>query len=138
MKLQPMYMTLRILRIKESHLEVIGAGMYPFLIFDKATGVIREVESVGPPLGAFPQLHYTNNKFELSTGDVIVLMTDGFTERLNERNEMLGDEKAKAILGEIAGASANEIIERFVKECDEWGGERPQDDDATYVVIKIK
>lgn len=138
MKLQPMYMTLRILRIKESHLEVIGAGMYPFLIFEKATGVIREVESAGPPLGAFPHFNYTNNKFELSTGDVIVLMTDGFTERLNERKEILGDEKAKAILGVSAGASADEIIERFVKECDEWGGDRPQDDDATFVVIKIK
>lgn len=138
MKLQPMYMTLRILRIKESYLEVIGAGMYPFLIFEKATGLIREVESAGPPLGAFPNFNYANNKFELSTGDVIVLMTDGFTERLNERNEMLGDEKAKAILGEIADASADEIIERFVKECDEWGGVRPQDDDATFVVIKIK
>ena len=65
-------------------------------------------------------------------------MTDGFTERLNERKEILGDEKAKAILGVSAGASADEIIERFVKECDEWGGDRPQDDDATFVVIKIK
>jgi serine phosphatase RsbU (regulator of sigma subunit) len=138
MKLQPMYMTLRILRIKKSHLEVIGAGMYPFLIFEKATGVVREVESIGPPLGAFPNFNYTNNEFELSTGDVIVLMTDGFTERLNERKEMLGDEKAKAILSEVAGASTNEIIERFVKECDDWGGDRPQDDDVTFVVIKIK
>jgi len=138
MKLQPMYMTLRILRIKEFHFEVIGAGMYPFYIFEQATGIIKEIESAGPPLGAFPQFNYTNNKFELSSGDVIVLMTDGFTERLNERKEVLGDEKAKEILGEIAGESAGKIIERFVKEGDLWGGERPQDDDATFVVIKVK
>jgi serine phosphatase RsbU (regulator of sigma subunit) len=138
MKLQPMYMTLRILRIKESHLEVIGAGMFPFLIFEKATDIIREVESSGPPLGAFPQFNYTNNKFELSSGDVIVLMTDGFTERFNVNNEMIGDKRAKDILVESAGESAGNIIERFVKESDEWGGDRPQDDDSTFVVIKMK
>jgi len=138
MKLQPMYMTMQILRIKESHLEVIGAGMFPFLIFENATGVIREVESTGPPLGAFPQFNYTSHKFELSRGDVIVLMTDGFTERFNENNEMISDKRAEEILLESAGESAAKIIERFVKESDEWGGNRPQDDDATFVVIKIK
>jgi serine phosphatase RsbU (regulator of sigma subunit)/ligand-binding sensor domain-containing protein len=138
MKLQPMYMTLHILRIKESHLEVIGAGMFPFLIFEKATGVIREVESAGPPLGAFPHFNYTNSEFKLSSGDVIVLMTDGFTERFNINNEMIGDKRAKEILVESAGESAGKIIERFVKESDEWGGDRPQDDDSTFVVIKIK
>ena len=138
MKLQPMYMTMQILRIKESHLEVIGAGMFPFLIFEKATGVIREVESTGPPLGAFSHFNYTNNKFDLSGGDVILLMTDGFTERFNENNEMIGDKRAKEILLESAGESAGKIIERFVKESDEWGGDRPQDDDVTFVVIKVK
>jgi serine phosphatase RsbU (regulator of sigma subunit) len=65
-------------------------------------------------------------------------MTDGFTERFNENNEMIGDKRAKVILLESAGESAGNIIERFVKESDEWGGNRPQDDDATFVVIKIK
>jgi len=138
LKLQPMYMTLRVLRIKDYSVEAAGAGMYPFMIFEKAAGVVKEVESTGPPLGAFPHFNYTNNKFELSSGDVIVLMTDGFTERLNERNEMIGDKRAKEILIESAGASAGKIIERFVKECDDWGGDRPQDDDVTFVVIKIK
>ena len=109
-----------------------------FLIFEKETGVIREVESAGPPLGAFPHFNYTNNKLELSSGDVILLMTDGFTERFNINNEMIGDKRAKEILGKFAGESAGKIIERFVKEGDLWGGDRPQDDDATFVVIKVK
>ena len=133
-----MYMTLRVLRIKDYFVEAAGAGMYPFMIYEKASSIVKEVESTGPPLGAFPQFNYTNNKFELSKGDIILLMTDGFTERFNINNEMIGDDKAKEILGEIAGESAGKIIERFVKECDVWGGDRPQDDDVTFVVIKIK
>ena len=46
--------------------------------------------------------------------------------------------RAEEILLESAGESAGKIIERFVKESDEWGGDRPQDDDATFVVIKVK
>ena len=74
----------------------------------------------------------------LSKGDIILLMTDGFTERFNMNNEMIGDKRAKEILVETAGETADKIIERFVKESDEWGGDRPQDDDSTFVVIKIK
>lgn len=138
LKLQPMYMTLRILRFKASHVEATGAGMYPFLIYEKAANNIKEVESTGPPLGMFPEFDYTIHKFELSKGDIVLLMTDGFTERFNMNNEMIGDKKAKEILIETAGETADKIIERFVKTGDEWGGNRPQDDDSTFVVIKIK
>ena len=34
--------------------------------------------------------------------------------------------------------SANEIVNNFIKASDEWGGSRPQDDDITFVVIKVK
>ena len=112
--------------------------MYPFMIYDKTANSIKEVESTGPPLGAFPQSNYTSYKYDLSKGDIILLMTDGFTERFNMNNEMLGDERAKELLAECAGESAGKIIERFVRECDDWGGERPQDDDITFVVIKMK
>jgi serine phosphatase RsbU (regulator of sigma subunit) len=65
-------------------------------------------------------------------------MTDGFTERFNSDNEMIGDNRAKEILKEVAEESAGKIIERFVKEGDDWAGDRPQDDDSTFVVIKMK
>jgi len=138
LKLQPMYMTLRVLRFKDHSVEAAGAGMYPFMIYEKAANSIKEVDSTGPPLGAFPQINYTSHKFELLKGDIILLMTDGFTERFNKNNEMIGDKRAKEILVESAGESAGKIIERFVKVGDEWGGDRPQDDDVTFVVIKIK
>jgi len=138
LKLQPMYMALRILRIRDYYVEAVGAGMFPFLFYEREARIIKEVESTGPPLGVFPQFNYTSYKFNISAGDVILLMTDGFTERFNEQKEMLGDDNAKNILMEVAGESANNIIERLVKECKLWGGDRPQDDDVTFVVIKMK
>ena len=113
-------------------------GCLYLLIYQKSTNSIRELESSGPPLGGFSDYKYETCRVDLSEGDVILLLSDGFEERFNIKNEMLGDKIAKEILGEIAGESAAKIIERFVKECDEWGEDRPQDDDVTFVVIKIK
>ena len=136
LKLQPMYMTLRIVRINNSHVEVTAAGMYPLLVYRNATKEIKEIESDGPPLGAIPGINYTSCEVELSEGDIILLMTDGLTERFNSEKEMVGDERVKQIIKKVTELSADEIIESLVKAGDEWGGERPQDDDITFVVIK--
>jgi serine phosphatase RsbU (regulator of sigma subunit) len=138
MHLQPMHMGIMLTRINSYRLEMVGAGMPSMLIYQNSTDSIKELESSGPPLGGFPDYKYETCRADLSDGDVILLLSDGFEERFNIKKEMLGDSRAKEILREIAGESSGKIIERFVKECDEWGGDRPQDDDVTFVVIKIK
>ncbi len=42
------------------------------------------------------------------------------------------------MLEEVAKASPQEIIEHFVRTGERWAGARPQDDDMTFVVLKIK
>ncbi len=74
----------------------------------------------------------------MSSGDVLVLMSDGLPERFNNLNEMLEDESAKKFITEHANLSAQEIINGLVKLGDNWGGVRPQDDDVTFVVVKIR
>ena len=133
-----MHMAIMLTRINGYSLEIVGAGMPSMLIYQNSTNSVRELESSGPPLGGFPDYKYETCRVDLSEGDVMLLLSDGFEERFNIKKEMLGDDKAKEVLEEIAGESAGKIIERFVKECDEWGGDRPQDDDVTFVVIKLK
>jgi serine phosphatase RsbU (regulator of sigma subunit) len=74
----------------------------------------------------------------VSSGDVVVLMSDGLPERFNAKNEMLEDESAKIFITAHADLSAQEIINGLVKLGDDWGGVRPQDDDVTFVVVKVK
>jgi serine phosphatase RsbU (regulator of sigma subunit) len=65
-------------------------------------------------------------------------MTDGFPEMFNEAGEMQPDETAKNLLAETAVLSPQEIINRFVRVGELWAGTRPQDDDVSFVVMKIK
>ena len=55
----------------------------------------------------------------------------------NPANEMIGFEKASEILPNIANFSSQEIINHFVKVGENWAGMRPQDDDVTFVVLKV-
>jgi serine phosphatase RsbU (regulator of sigma subunit) len=65
-------------------------------------------------------------------------MSDGYPERFNAQSEMLGYGSAKSVLLEGAVLPPKEIIDVFVKIADTWAGGRPQDDDMTFVVLKVK
>ena len=97
-----------------------------------------EIESGGPPLGGFPNFKYKLYNYELSKGDIIVVLTDGFAERMNNKQEILGWDRGKDLLKRINDSAADEIIKQFIKTSDMWGGHRQQDDDITFVVFKVK
>ena len=137
MRLQPMYMSLALTRIMNNRLQVVGAGMPPFLYYQSKSGIVTEIESSGPPLGGFPGFNYKVSDYELSAGDFIVMMSDGFPERRNANKEIYGWDKGKELLSNITHLGSEQIIEELVKAGDEWGGDRQQDDDITFVVFKI-
>jgi serine phosphatase RsbU (regulator of sigma subunit) len=138
MHLQPMYMTLNLIRINNSQLQSVGASMPPFLYFQSRTKSVLEIESSGPPLGGFPDFNYEIENHTLSAGDLIVLMSDGFAERMNEKKEFFGWNKGRELLASMVDLTADQIINEFVKASDEWGRDREQDDDITFVVFKVK
>ena len=65
-------------------------------------------------------------------------MSDGLPERFNAENEMLDYAMAKDALAVTARGTPREIIEHFVRVGDEWSNGRPQDDDVTFVVLKVR
>lgn len=138
MNLRGLYMAALIVKIKACNMAVVGAGMPPLLIFRSATQEIEEIALKGMPLGSVSEFPYQKQERTLFPGDVVVLMSDGFPERFNEKGEILDYEKAKAILGKVAHQSLSEIIGHFVEVGEAWAEGRAQDDDVTFVVLKVK
>jgi sigma-B regulation protein RsbU (phosphoserine phosphatase) len=138
MKLQPMYLSLSLVRIQNDQLKFSGAGMPPALYYNYKKNSVEEIESSGPPLGGFPNFNYEINTYIPSKGDIIILMSDGFAERMNKTKEIYGWNKGKDLLAKMKHLSSNEIIKEFVKASDEWGEGREQDDDITFVILKVK
>jgi serine phosphatase RsbU (regulator of sigma subunit) len=99
---------------------------------------VEEIGIRAMPLGSVSNISYQLEEFSFSSGDTLILMSDGFPEMFNEQNEMLGYEKAAELLKEIHHHSPQEIINRFVETGEKWAGTRPQDDDVTFVVLKVR
>jgi len=138
MNLRSLFMAMTIAKVKGYQMTLGSAGMPPVLIYRAAQRVVEEISLMGVPLGSLTAYSYCELSLDLSPGDVVILMSDGFPERFNGNNEMLDYENAKSILFEIAILPPQEIIDIFVKIGDNWAGGRPQDDDVTFVVLKAR
>ena len=56
----------------------------------------------------------------------------------NPQDELLGEEQVKALFEETGAHSPEEIIEHLKKAGEVWANGRAQQDDVTFMVIKIK
>jgi serine phosphatase RsbU (regulator of sigma subunit) len=138
MNLRGLFMAMTMLKIKDNNLVICTAGMPPMLIFRAAENRVEEVGIPAMPLGSVSNFTYQQEEFSFAIGDTMVLMSDGFPEMFDESGNMLGYEKAGEMLKEVANLSPQEIINRFVETGEKWAGLRAQDDDVTFVVIKIR
>lgn len=114
------------------------AGMPSALIYRNSERRVEEIVIRAMPWGSPLTARFQQRELSLSAGDCVVLMSDGFPEMFNGENDMLGFEKAAEILPQIAAHSAQEIIDHLVKAGEDWANGRAQDDDVTFVVLKVK
>jgi len=80
---------------------------------------------------------YEVSQGESESGDVLLLMSDGFPELFNEKKEILDYYRAKEIFGSVAELSSHKIIDKLCNEADNWQGDAQQEDDITFVVVKV-
>ncbi|MBL8205267.1 MAG: SpoIIE family protein phosphatase [Blastocatellia bacterium] len=138
MNLRGLFMAMTIAKVKDNRLMISLAGMPPVWLYRAANQQIEEVALQQLPLGGVTKYVYQQREYELASGDVVVLLSDGLPERFNPAGAMLEDETAKQWLTEHAHLPAQALIEGLAKLGDEWGGARPPDDDVTLVVLKVK
>jgi serine phosphatase RsbU (regulator of sigma subunit) len=138
MNLRALFMAMTLLRISANRMTVSVAGMPPVLIHRALTGTIEEAALKGLPLGSMRDYQWRQQDFDLLPGDVVVAMSDGFPELFNDGGEMFGYEQASAALVEVAACTPTQIVEHFVRAAVRWADGRPQDDDVTFVVLKVR
>ena len=89
-------------------------------------------------LGYSALAQYEQQTFELAPGDALLLMSDGLPERLNGADEEYGYPRVEALFGEVVTEPPETIIQRLTQGGEDWADGRPQDDDITLVVLKVK
>ena len=138
MNLRGLFMALTVAKINHHQLVLSVAGMPPVLLYRATTQQVEAVELKALPLGGVVNYHYQQVTLALAAGDAVVLMSDGLPERFNEKDELLGEEPIHELLAQVGNKTATEIIAALIQAGDDWAGARPQDDDVTFVVVKMK
>ena len=137
MNFNNLFMSLMLVKIKDGRLIASSAGMPPILLYKDKSKSIQELKMKGMPLGAVESFPYEKIEIFLEKGDVLLLMSDGFPELFNDRDELLDETRVKQIFTEVAEKSSNQIIDHLFKSADRWRGERALHDDITFVVCKV-
>jgi sigma-B regulation protein RsbU (phosphoserine phosphatase) len=112
-----------------------NAGHNPPLLFGR--NGVRRLESGSMPVGMFDFAQYQDIVEQLSTGDVLVVYSDGVTEALNVDGEEFGEERLAAIVNERQPADADAILDAIVRGVQTFARGAAQHDDVTAMVVKF-
>jgi phosphoserine phosphatase RsbU/P len=124
------YATLAMARMSPDGLvEFINCGhVPPYLVRGKQ--VVR-TEPRNPPVGLIPGIPYTTDSFQFSSGDRLVIVTDGITEAQDDTGEFYGDERLEESL-------AMESFEQIFQRVQEFCGATPFNDDCTVLDLSYR
>jgi serine phosphatase RsbU (regulator of sigma subunit) len=138
MDLGRMAMALLLARFDRDRLTVASAGMLPGYVHRARTGKIEEVARGATPLGTLGA-DYHDVSIDLAAGDTVLFMTDGFPELQNASGQQLGYAAAiDEFVAAANGATADDVIASLAAAAKRWNGERPPNDDVTFVVVRAK
>jgi sigma-B regulation protein RsbU (phosphoserine phosphatase) len=125
-----------ILNSKNGQFRYSNAGHNPPYLL-RRDGTVEKLEEGGLILGVFKTTKpYAEGSVTLSTGDVMVLYTDGISEAMNADGEQFSEERLESVLKTSTRLSAGEIIQQVQKELVAHTGGTPQSDDITMLVMK--
>ncbi len=126
-----------VLNPEKRSLSWISAGHAP-IFFYSAEGQVKELYSSGIPLGIIENTPYEiAADIKFSSGDILLIGTDGIWETRNMEGEMFGAERVSDLLIRYADTSSDNIAKQLISAVSVFRGElSSQDDDITLMVVK--
>jgi serine phosphatase RsbU (regulator of sigma subunit) len=138
MQLGRLLMALASIQFNHDSIKLIIAGMPPIYHYKKSSKTVDEISTSNFPLGAMALSNYDLIERKIESGDSFLLMSDGFAELRNSEDEMIGYKNTRNIFEDIAEKTPDEIIDHLKIKGSEWSNGKENDDDVTFVVIKVK
>lgn len=134
----PVYATLfvGILDPVSRSLRYVNAGHNPQYVLG-AQGGLERMASSGLPIGLLAGRGYSEQRVQLSSGDLLFFYTDGCVEAEAPSGEFFGVERLEALLAGSQRASADELLVRVEGEVAAFRAGREPFDDATMMVVKV-
>jgi sigma-B regulation protein RsbU (phosphoserine phosphatase) len=110
------------------------AGHVPILHYRHRSGDTARLSMEQFPLGLIPGGHYASQRVSYSPGDLFLLLTDGITEVVNERDEEFGLGRLEQLLSQHAHQPLSQIWEFVMGEVKQHG---VQQDDQSLLLLRV-
>ncbi|MFE9442693.1 SpoIIE family protein phosphatase [Streptomyces sp. NPDC006602] len=112
----------------------LASAGHPLPLLLGAGGEVRTAAHPQTLLGVVEDATYTSETFELRTGDSLLCVTDGVTERRSGSRQFDDEDGLAQALAGCAGLDAELIAERIKRLVHEFGARPPEDDLALLVL----
>jgi serine phosphatase RsbU (regulator of sigma subunit) len=129
------YMTLSLIAYDPAtrEIELTNAGQLgPYRI---SAGRVESLALPSFPLGISERTDFPNRRHPLSSGDRLVLLTDGLVEAANASGEPFGFERLEGLLEKESASDAIRLKEAILEAVASHSGAAPPDDDRTLVIL---
>jgi serine phosphatase RsbU (regulator of sigma subunit) len=135
LKMPNMFATAAVLQLRPGSNSVTYslAGHPALMRYCSQQHAIVEYASQNLPLGILPEQQFATDRLECDPGDVLLLLTDGFSEVFDVNASELGMEAIKSAFLEAADRPLAEIFERLRNVSLSFG---KQDDDQTVLLVR--
>jgi len=117
-------------------LRYVNAGHNPPMVI-RPDGSAVWLETVGSPVGIFPDWSYQEGSIQLKPGDLVLAYSDGVIEATDPAGAEWGVDGLRKAVGGSAEQSADDIVRTVFAALDEFSQGR-QGDDATVVVLRVR
>lgn len=125
------------IRPQPAGLSFCNAGHLAPLLVRGKTGECEWLEEGGPVLGLLPDAPYGDGERPLTTGDVLVLFTDGVSETADAVGLEFSPQGVKEVVQKHRGESAARILAALREAVARFSLSAPLLDDLTIMVIKV-
>lgn len=115
-----------------------NAGHNPPLFYSKNEDKVNILNVHGTPIGIVEGQVYGEDEIAISKGDAIVLYTDGVVEMQNPGREMFGLSRLIDVVMDSKELSAKEMLEAIKKKAFDFSASRPQFDDFTLLIFRVR
>ncbi|MFV0136061.1 SpoIIE family protein phosphatase [Streptomyces sp. HMX87] len=115
----------------------LASAGHPLPLLLAPDGTVRSAAQPQTLLGVIEDATYTSDTVELRSGDTLLCVTDGITERRDGSRQFDDGDGLAAALAGCVGLDAEPIAERIRRLVHEFG-DRPPEDDLALLVLQAE
>lgn len=114
-----------------------AGGIPPYIKYHNGQVEHAEVGGFALGQGLGSMMGYQQRRLQLSTGDLLVLTSDGVVEATNSAGDMLSFERLEQLIATGPTANAEAMLKHLQQAVYDFTGEAELHDDLTIVVVQL-